>query len=106
MLENIVGRYPTWIYNATYKLISVLTLFYSAYITVIFPVMSKFFKNNANLLLISFEKSIKYLMIIMIPIAVATMFYSLYIIQLIYGHGYDALHPFIHFDLDSLFIIH
>ena len=55
--------------------------------------MSKFFKNNANLLLISFEKSIKYLMIIMIPIAVATMFYSLYIIQLIYGHGYDALHP-------------
>lgn len=89
MLSNMVGNYPTGIYNATYKLISVLTLFYSVYTAVIFPVMSKFFKNDKKLLIISYEKSIKYLMLVIIPIAVGTVFYSLDIIQLIYGHQYD-----------------
>ena len=90
MLTNMVGDYATGIYNATYKLISVLTLFYSVYTAVIFPVMSKFFKNDETMLLVSFEKSIKYLMLLMIPLAVGTMFYSLDIIQLIYGNKYDA----------------
>lgn len=89
MLTNLVGTYPTGIYNATYKLISVLTLFYSVYSAVIFPVMSKFYKDDKKLLIISYEKSIKYLMLVMIPLAIATMFYSLDIIQLIYGHEYD-----------------
>lgn len=90
MLTNMLGNYPTGIYNATYKLISVLTLFYGIYTAVIFPVMSKFYKNNETMLLVSFEKSIKYLMLVMIPLAVGTVFYSLDIIQLIYGHKYDA----------------
>lgn len=90
MLTNMVGSYASGIYNATYKLISVLTLFYSVYTAVIFPVMSKFFNDDESMLLISFEKSIKYLMLVIIPIAVGTVFYSLDIIQLIYGHKYDA----------------
>ena len=89
MLTNIVGNYATGIYNATYKLITVLTLFYSVYTAVIFPVMSKLFKNDAKLLFISYEKSIRYLMLIIIPLAIGTMFYSLDIIQLIYGNKYD-----------------
>ena len=90
MLTNIVGNYATGIYNATYKLIGVLTLFYGIYSAVIFPVMSKFFKNNESMLLILYEKSIKYLLLAIIPIAIATMCYSTDIIHLIYGHQYDA----------------
>ena len=90
MLTNLIGDYATGIYNATYKLISVLTLFYSVYTAVIFPVMSKFYKNDKKLLVISFEKSVKYLMLVMTPLAIGIMFYSLDIIQLIYGHQYDA----------------
>lgn len=90
MLTNMVGSYATGIYNATYKLIGVLTLFYGIYSAVIFPVMSKFFKNDESMLLTLYEKSIKYLMLAIIPIAVATMHYSTDIIQLIYGHQYDA----------------
>ena len=90
MLTNMVGDYATGIYNATYKLISVLTLFYSVYTAVIFPVMSKFFKNDKKLLVISYEKSIKYLMLVIVPLSIGTMLYSLDIIQLIYGHQYDA----------------
>ena len=93
MLTKLVGSYANGIYNATYKLISVLTLFYSVYTAVIFPVMSKFFKNDKKLLLISYEKSIKYLMLAIIPIATGTVLYSLDIIQLIYGHQYDQAAP-------------
>ena len=88
MLTNMVGSYASGIYNATYKLISVLTLFYGVYSAVIFPVMSKFFENDKRLLVISYEKSLKYLMLIIIPLAVATMFYSGDIIYLIYGNEY------------------
>lgn len=90
MLTNMVGSYATGIYNATYKLISVLTLFYGIYTAVIFPVMSKFYKNDEKMLLVSYEKSIKYLMLVIIPLAIATMFYSTDIIHLIYGHEYKA----------------
>ena len=88
MLTNMVGNYATGIYNATYKLIGVLTLFYGIYSAVIFPVMSKLHKNNEKLLLTLYEKSIKYLMLVIIPIAIATMLYSTDIIRLIYGAGY------------------
>ena len=90
MLTNMVGNYATGIYNATYKLISVLTLFYGIYTAVIFPVMSKFYKNDEKMLLVSYEKSIKYLMLVIIPLAIATMFYSADIIHLIYGNEYEA----------------
>lgn len=90
MLTNMVGNYATGIYNATYKLISVLTLFYTVYTAVIFPVMSRFFEDDESMLIVSFEKSIKYLMMVIIPLAIATVFYSTDLIHLIYGHEYDA----------------
>lgn len=87
MLKALVGNYATGIYNATYKLVSVLTLFYSIYTAVIFPIMSKFFKNDETLLIVSFEKSIKYLMFIIIPLAFATVYYSAEVIHIIYPSG-------------------
>lgn len=88
MLEQMVSAYATGIYNATYKLINVLTLFYSIYTAVIFPVMSKQFKNEKSLLVASFEKSTKYLSMVTIPIAIACLFYSTDIIHFIYGYQY------------------
>ena len=90
MLNQLVGNYATGIYNATYKLISILTLFYSVYGAVVYPVMSKMFKNDKKLLVITFEKSIKYLLLIIIPFAIAIMIYSTDIVHLIYGNEYDA----------------
>lgn len=90
MLSSLIGNYSTGIYNASYKLISVLTLFYSVYGAVIFPVMSKLYQNDKKLLLISFEKSVKYITLIVLPLIVGTAFYSADIIQLIYGKEYYA----------------
>ena len=90
MLTPMVGDYATGIYNATYRLLSVLTLFYGVYTAVIFPVMSRMFKNDKKILSVTFEKSTKYLMIVIIPIAVATQFYSSDIIVLFFGKQYAA----------------
>lgn len=93
MLTQMVGDYATGIYNATYKLINVLTLFYSIYTAVFFPVMSKLYANERSMLKITLTKSIKYLSLITVPIAIASMIYSGDIIQFIYGNQYaDASH--------------
>lgn len=89
MLTNMVGNYENGIYSAAYKLISFLTLFYGVYSSVIFPVMSRFYKNEKNLLVVSFEKSIKYLMLIMIPISFVTILYSNDIVVLFFGQEFS-----------------
>lgn len=89
MLTQMVGDFATGIYNATYKLISVMTLFYGIYTAVIFPVMSKQYGEGSSLLTASFEKSTKYLSIVTVPICVACLFYSGDIIEFIYGNQYS-----------------
>lgn len=89
MLTQLIGDFATGIYNATYKLINVLTLFYAIYTAVIFPVMSKLYKKESSLLKASFEKSTKYLLMVTIPICIATLFYSNDIIQFVYGNQYN-----------------
>ncbi|MCF0226933.1 MAG: flippase [Methanobrevibacter sp.] len=89
MLTKMVGDFATGIYNASYKLISVLALFYGIYTAVIYPVMSKQYNSEASLLGASFEKSIKYLSFITIPICVCCLIYSGDIIDFIYGSQYD-----------------
>lgn len=76
MITQFANTYATGLYNSSYKLINVLTLFYTIYTSVIFPVMSKLFKQDGNLLQFSFVKSIKYLSMVTIPIAIATFFYG------------------------------
>ncbi|WP_405287732.1 flippase [Methanobrevibacter sp.] len=88
MLTNMVGEYENGIYSAAYKLISVISLFYGVYSAVIFPVMSRFYKNEKKLLVVSFEKSIKYIMLIIIPVSFSTMVYSADIVTLFFGQKY------------------
>ncbi|MBQ6344764.1 MAG: flippase [Methanobrevibacter sp.] len=64
MLENLVGNYAAGIYNAAYKLIPVQNLLVSVYGAVIFPVMSNLFKRHEKLLILSYEKSVKYLLML------------------------------------------
>ena len=89
MITQFVGTYAAGLYNAAYKLLSFLNIFYSIYSVVIFPVMSKLFKEGKELLNIGFTKSTKYLSIISIPIAVFTCFYSYDIIN-IYGPEFTS----------------
>lgn len=88
MIQFFSGDFGAGIYNASYKIISVFAAFYVIYTAVIFPLMSKLYAENTNLLKLSFEQSIKYSLLILLPISIGVYIYSPTIIDLIYGSEY------------------
>ena len=88
MIQFLTGNYAAGIYNSAYKIISVFTAFYVIYNVVIFPLMSKLYSRNKNLLKLSFEQSIKYSILILLPICIGVYLYSPYLINLIYTEEY------------------
>ena len=88
MLSIIVGNTAVGIYNAAYRLIFVFLSFYAVYIMAIFPVMSNFFVNAKESLKFASNRSIKYMLIISIPISIGITMLADKIILLIYGTAY------------------
>ncbi|BBL61305.1 flippase [Methanobrevibacter arboriphilus] len=88
MISFMVGNTAVGIYSSAYKIITVFTTIYTVYTYVVFPLMSKLYKDSEDLLKISYEKSIKYLIMIMLPFAIGITIYSEDIITLIYGKSY------------------
>ena len=88
MLTSLVGNYPTGLYKSAYNIITVFTTFFTVYTATIFPVMSKFFVETKDMLRVSYETSVKYLMIITLPISVGVFLYATPLINLIYSNQY------------------
>ena len=88
MISWLSGDYATGLYNSAYKIISVFTAFYVIYQYVIYPLMSKLYTENMNLLKISFEQSFKYSLLILLPLSIGVYFYAPYLINLIYTDQY------------------
>lgn len=88
MISWLSGDYATGIYNSAYKIVSVFAAFYVIYQYVLFPLMSKLFTEDSNLLKISYEQSIKYSLLILLPLSIGVYIYSPYIINLIYSNEY------------------
>lgn len=104
MITKMVGSYANGIYSAAYKLISVFGTFNGVYLAVVFPVMSRFFKNEKNLLIITFEKSIKYLLLIVIPLSFSVSLYSQDIVILFFGAKFAATSSVLSFLMWGLFL--
>ncbi|MCF0227586.1 MAG: polysaccharide biosynthesis C-terminal domain-containing protein [Malacoplasma sp.] len=85
MITQLVGDYATGIYNASYKIIDALALFYLAFMAVVFPIMSKQFKYNNSSLDFTFKRITKYVTIITLCICVWIMFYSYDLIVTMFG---------------------
>jgi O-antigen/teichoic acid export membrane protein len=88
MLSQMVGNEVVGWYNAAYRLMFAFLAIYTVYLSSIFPVMSKFYKNSEEYLKFSYERSYKYLLIVSLPIAVGTTLLADKLILLIYGSGY------------------
>ena len=93
MIQFLSGDFATGIYNSAYKIVSVFAAFYVIYQYVIFPLMSKLYAENANLLKVSFAQSFKYSLLILLPLCIGVYFYSPYIIDLIYSSQYALASP-------------
>ena len=89
MLSFLTGDYATGLYKSAYNIINVFATFFVVYQSVIFPVMSKFFQESQDLIKISYELSVKYLLLIIIPLSVFIFFYARPIVDLIYSSQYS-----------------
>ena len=89
MLSYLTGNYSTGLYKSAYNIITVFTTFFPVYQNVIFPVMSKFFKESRDLIKISYELSVKYLLLFILPLSVGIFFYARPLVDLIYSNQYS-----------------
>ena len=85
MLSMMVGDAAVGLYSAAHKLCEPLLLIPSALILSIFPIMSASFKTSENILIKSYTLGVRYLLIVMLPIAMGITLLSDKIILLIYG---------------------
>ena len=75
-------------YNAAYRLILVLLFIPTVYITAVFPIMSKLHNTSKDSLKFIFEKSLKYMLIMGVPIVIGVTLLSDRIILLFFGSEY------------------
>ena len=89
MLSYLVGDYATGLYKSAYNIINIFAALLPIYQGVFFPVMSKFFKHSQDLLKVSYELSVKYLLLFTLPLSVGVFFYAEPILNLIYTNQYS-----------------
>jgi len=85
MLSMMQGDAPVGIYSAAYKLSEPLSLIPYALTMSLFPIMSVSFKSSKERLINTYRLGIRYLLIIMLPIAIIITLLADKIILLIYG---------------------
>ncbi|MCZ3367480.1 MULTISPECIES: flippase [Methanobacterium] len=88
ILSLIKGNMAVGYYNASYKLIEALMVVPIVFSTAIYPVFSKLHVYSKDSLSFSYNKSLKYLIILGLPIAAGSVALSDQIILLIYGAGF------------------
>jgi O-antigen/teichoic acid export membrane protein len=84
------GDLAVGLYSAAYKLSETLGVIPYAFIASLFPVMSNSFKSSKDTLIKSYEIGYKFIILIMLPIAVGTTLISDKIILLIYDQSYSG----------------
>lgn len=89
MLTQMSNTYYVGLYNSAYKLVDIFGVFYAVYTATIFPVMSKLFKDDKNILNLTLSKSIKYLSAVTIPLSVATLIYATDMIVFCFGSKFS-----------------
>ncbi len=88
MLSIMKGDAVVGIYGAAYTMVVTLLVIPITIVTVLFPVMSKFFVSSRDSLKITIEKSVKYVFALGFPIAVGTTLLADNFILLLYKDGF------------------
>jgi len=89
MLSLMQGDEVVGWYNAAYRLVFVLAFIPGVYFNSIFPVMSRFYVSSRESLRFIYEKSIKYMFILAVPMAVGTTLLADRAIMLIFSPEYS-----------------
>ena len=90
MLSLMVNDEVVGYYSAAYTIATSLLFFYGAFSAAVFPCMSNCYGNSSKeSFALIFEKSVKYLWMISLPLGVGITLLAERIITLIYGAGYS-----------------
>jgi O-antigen/teichoic acid export membrane protein len=88
MLSSMKGDEVVGWYRAAYALVGALGFLPSALSTAMFPIMSGFHVSSQDALRSSYERYLKYMLVLAVPIGVGTTLLANRIILLIFGNGY------------------
>lgn len=88
IIKGTAGDIAIGLYSAAYKLSEPLGMIPYAIIISLFPIMSKLFKDSKEELVRSYEIGLKFILIMMLPVAVGTTLIADKIILLIYDQSY------------------
>ncbi|WP_245942844.1 flippase [Methanothermobacter defluvii] len=88
MLSLMKGDVSVGLYNAPYRLLTVITSLYGVYLTAVFPVMSRFHLESEDSLRFTYMRSLKYLIIIAVPLIFTVFTLAGPLIELIFSAKY------------------
>jgi O-antigen/teichoic acid export membrane protein len=90
ILSVVKGNEAVGWYNAAYKVVLALVFIPSTFFTALFPVMSKLYKSSLESLKLVYERSLKYMLILSIPIGVGITVLASRIVLQVFGVEYEA----------------
>ncbi len=90
LLERLVSDHEAGIYSVPYKIVFAFQFIPMALIASVYPKMSEYYACNKQKLSDLFAQSMRYLLVIALPIAVGVALVSGDVIQLLYGEEYEA----------------
>lgn len=88
MLSLMKGDVAVGLYGAAYRLSEISVIIPSMFIASLYPIMSKYHKGNKNSFIKTYEKSVKYLFSLALPMALTVTLLAKPIINLIYGNEF------------------
>ncbi|MFC2149063.1 flippase, partial [Candidatus Auribacterota bacterium] len=88
MLSKMTNASVVGNYNVAYKIIFAMMFFHTAYMISVYPAISKAFKESRGDLITTFEKTVKYFIILGLFTAIFVTFRANDIIHILYGDKY------------------
>ncbi|MCG2828389.1 flippase [Methanothermobacter sp. K4] len=88
MLSLMKGDVSVGLYSAPYRLLTVISSLYTVYLLAVFPMMSRFHVESSDSLRLTYRKSVKYLLILSIPVISIVFALAGPIIDLIFSSEY------------------
>lgn len=90
MLSWMKGEAAVGIYSAACRLAEASTLIPGVFVRAVFPILSAYYKGSTDLYIKVYEKSVKYMFYLALPMAMVIMLLAGPIINLVYGHDFTS----------------
>lgn len=90
LLSLYKGEQSVGFYSAAYKIVMVFNAIPLSVIGAIFPVMARLYKEDSSYLNLFYNKAVKYMLILGLPIAAGITILSAKIITIVFGADYQA----------------